>query len=62
MINLQVQIQDFVLGGKKFGEGSGDHLWSPVGPGQSPGRGTWGQSPLEVNMFSVLLKLYLLQF
>lgn len=43
MINLHVRIQDFVLGGmKKFGEGPEDHLGSPVGPGQSPGRGTWG--------------------
>jgi hypothetical protein len=34
----QGQIQDFVLGGTKVGEGSGDRLRFPVGPG--------GQSPL----------------
>ena len=28
----QGQIQDFVLGGTKVGEGSGDRLRSPVGP------------------------------
>jgi hypothetical protein len=28
-----------VLGGTKFGEGSGDSLRSPAGPGQSPVRG-----------------------
>jgi hypothetical protein len=33
----QGQIQDFVLGGTKVGEGSGDRLRFPVGPGgQSP--------------------------
>ena len=28
-----------MLGGTKFGEGSGDSLRSPAGPGQSPVRG-----------------------
>jgi hypothetical protein len=27
-----------VLGRVKVGEGSGDRLWYPAGPGQSPGR------------------------
>ena len=35
----QGQIQDFVLGGTKVGEGSGDRLRSPAGPGQNPGIG-----------------------
>jgi hypothetical protein len=38
-----------VLGGTKVGEGSGDRLRSPAGPGQSPGmilRGGGGLSPL----------------
>ena len=34
----QGRIQDFVLGGTKVGEGSGDRLRSPVGPGQSRGK------------------------
>ena len=28
-----------MLEGTKFGEGSGDHIRSPAGPGQSRGRG-----------------------
>ena len=28
-----------MLGRTKVGEGSGDHVRSPAGPGQSPGRG-----------------------
>ena len=36
---LQGRIQDFVLGGTKVGEGSGDRLRSPAGPGQNPGIG-----------------------
>ena len=31
-----------MLGGTKVGEGSGDRLWSPAGPGCSPGRGPRG--------------------
>jgi hypothetical protein len=34
-----------VLGGTKVGEGSGDRLMSPTGPGQSLGRGPWGAKP-----------------
>ena len=41
----QGRIQDFVLGGTKVGDGSGDRLRSPAGPGQSPGRGPGGRSP-----------------
>ena len=32
----QGRIQDFVLGGTKIGEGSGDRLRSPAGPGRGP--------------------------
>jgi hypothetical protein len=35
-----------VLGGTKVGEGSGDRLRSPAGPGQSPDRGTGDKAPL----------------
>ena len=36
--------QDFEMGGAKLlGEGSGDRIRPPVGPGQSPGRGGGGQ-------------------
>jgi hypothetical protein len=41
----QGRIQDFVLGGTKVGEGSGDRLRSPAGPGQSRGKGPGGTSP-----------------
>jgi hypothetical protein len=37
--STQGRIQDFVLEGAKVGEGSGDRLMSPAGPGQSRGRG-----------------------
>ena len=37
-----VRTQDFVLGGTKVGEGSGDRLRSPTGPGQSLCSGPWG--------------------
>ena len=39
-------IQDFVLGGTKVGEGSGNRLRSSVGPGQSRGRVPRGALPL----------------
>ena len=39
------RIQDFVLGGTKVGERSGDRLRSPASPGQNPGRGPRGRSP-----------------
>jgi hypothetical protein len=35
----QGRIQDLWLGGAWVGEGSGDRLLSPAGPGQNPGRG-----------------------
>ena len=34
-----------MLEGTKVGEGSGDRLRSPVGTGQSPGRGPPGEDP-----------------
>jgi hypothetical protein len=34
-----------VLEKTKVGEGSGDRLRSPAGPGQSPGRGSRGAKP-----------------
>ena len=34
-----------MVGAKLLGEGTGGHLRPPVGPGQSPGRGTGGQNP-----------------
>ena len=37
--STQGRIQDFVLEGAKVGEGSGDRLMSPAGPGQSRSRG-----------------------
>ena len=33
MVSTRGRIQDFVLEGKKVGEGSGDRLRSPAGPG-----------------------------
>ena len=42
---MQGRIRDFVLGEMKVGEGSGDRLRSPAGPGHSPGRGPRGGSP-----------------
>ena len=35
-----------MLRGAKVGEGSGDRLRSPAGPGQSPDRGTGDKAPL----------------
>ena len=49
----QGRIQDFVLGGTKVGEGSGDRLRSPAGPGQNPGIG-----PPEAPGFWVFRKLF----
>jgi hypothetical protein len=43
--DLVVPIQVFVLGRTKVGEGSGDCLRSPTGPGQSPGRRPRWESP-----------------
>ena len=34
-----------MLGGTKVGEGSGDRLRFPAGPGQSPSRGSRGVKP-----------------
>jgi hypothetical protein len=42
LLVIQGRIQDFVLGGTKVGEGSGDRLRSPASPGQSPGMGLLG--------------------
>ena len=50
---MQGRIQDFVLGGTKDGEGSEDRLRSPVGPGQSRGRGHRG-SPRKLLGFEYL--------
>jgi hypothetical protein len=44
---MQGRIQDFVLGGTKVGERSGDRLRSPAGPGQIPDRGPRGAKPLR---------------
>jgi hypothetical protein len=41
----QGRIQEFVLGETKVGEGSGDRLRSPTGPGQSPCREPRGAKP-----------------
>ena len=43
--NPQGRIHDFVLGGTKVGEGSGVRVRSPMGPGQSRGRGPEGFRP-----------------
>ena len=37
-----------MLGGTKVGEGFGDRLRSPAGPGQSPGMGPGGLCPREL--------------
>ena len=54
-------IQDFVLGGTKVGEGSGDCLRFPSGPGQSRGRGPRGIPPGAPG-FWVFRKLFRQQF
>ena len=42
----------FDVRGTKFGKGSGDRLKSPAaGPGQSPGGGPEGETPLEAPGF-----------
>ena len=43
-----------MLGGTKVGEGSEDRLRSPVGPGQSPGRGPAGEAPRKLMGFEYL--------
>ena len=44
--NVQGRSQEFEMGGAKLlGEGSGGRLRPPVGPGQSPGRGSRGAKP-----------------
>jgi hypothetical protein len=45
LCNMQGRIQDFVLGGTKVGEGSGNRLRSPAGPGQGRVGEPGGQSP-----------------
>ena len=44
--NIQGRIQDFVFGGTKVGEGSGDRLRSPAGQGRALVGGPVGRSPL----------------
>ena len=58
---LYGRIQDFVLGGTKVGEGSGDCLRSPSGPGQNRGRGPRGIPPGAPG-FWVFRKLFRQQF
>ena len=41
----QGRIQDFVLGGTKVGEGSGDCIRSPAGPGITLVGGPGGEAP-----------------
>ena len=41
----QGRIQDLRLGGAWVGEGSGDRLRSPADTGQSPSRGSGGETP-----------------
>jgi hypothetical protein len=43
----QGRIQDLWLGGAWVGEGCGDRLRSPAGPGQNPGREPRGAKPPE---------------
>ena len=47
----QGRIQDLGLGGAWVGEGSGDRLRSPAGPGQSPSRGSRGAKPLPPKLW-----------
>ena len=45
-VTLQGRSQELEMGGAKLlGEGSGGRLRPPVGPGQSPGRGSRGTKP-----------------
>jgi hypothetical protein len=44
----------FCVRGTKVGEGSGDRLRSPAGPGLSPGRGPGGISPRKLLGFEYL--------
>ena len=47
-VPVQGRSQELEMGDAKLlGEGSGGHLRSPVGPGQSPGRGATGAKPPE---------------
>ena len=43
--SYQGRIQDLWLGGAWVGEGSGEPLRSPAGPGHNPGRGSRGAKP-----------------
>ena len=52
----QGQIQDFVLGGTKVGEGSGDRLRSPAGSALVGGPG--GQSPPEALTVATMIWLF----
>ena len=47
----QGRIQDLRLGGAWVGEGSGDRLRSPAGPGQSPRRGSRWAKPLPPKLW-----------
>ena len=58
----QRRIQDFVLWGTNVGKGSGDRLRSPAGPGQSPVRGSRGQSPPEAPGFEYLGRFFVNNF
>jgi hypothetical protein len=49
----------FVVRGAWVGEGSGDRLRSPAGPGQNPGRGPRGQSPTEALGILGITDIYL---
>ena len=52
-----------MLGETKVGEGSGNRLRSPAGPGQNPGRGPGGGAcPPETPGFLVFRKLFRQQF
>ena len=48
-LGTQGRIQDLGLGGACVGEGSGDLLRSPAGPGQIPSRGSRGTNPTPVS-------------
>ena len=51
----------YVGGGAKFSKGSGDHLRSPAGPGQSPGqepRGFEHLNSVSVNDFEAFCEVY----
>jgi hypothetical protein len=47
----QGRIQDLEIGGVWVGEGSGDRLSSPAGPGQSPRRGSRWPKPLPPKLW-----------